>query len=130
MPQFNELGPSTNLAYGQNISGTFQSTQPPLISANYTVSSAIAGVPLTLGSLSVNLVEPGTLYGERLNRVDLRFGKNLRVRATRFQPHLDILNLFNASPVTALNTTYGSSWQQPTAILVGRMFKAGLQVDF
>jgi hypothetical protein len=118
------------LPYGVQVSGTFVSTPGPLISANYTVSSAIAGVPLTVGSLSVNLVEPGTLYAGRSNRVDMRFGKTLRIDRTRFQPYVDLLNIFNASPIVALNTTYGSAWRQPQTILVGRMIKLGMQVDF
>ena len=28
--------------------------------------------------MTLNLVEPGTLYGERLNQLDIRFGKLLR----------------------------------------------------
>jgi hypothetical protein len=118
------------LPYGMQLSGTFQSIPGPVISANYTVSSAIAGIPLTLGSLSVNLVEPGTLYGDRSNRVDLRMGKNVRVGATRFYPFVDFLNVFNASPVVALNNTYGLSWQRPQSILVGRTIQVGMQVDF
>jgi hypothetical protein len=118
------------LPYGVQISGTFVSIPGPLVSANYTFSSASAGVPLTLGSLTVNLVEPGTLYGDRLNRVDLRFGKTLQLRATRFQPYVDLLNIFNASPVISQNNTYGPAWQRPLTILVGRMVKVGIQVDF
>jgi carboxypeptidase family protein len=118
------------LPYSVQFSGTFLSIPGPLIMANYTFSSAVAEVPLTLGSLSVNLVEPGTLYGDRSNRVDLRFSKNLRVGATRWRPNIDFLNVFNASPVLTLNNTYGPAWQRPTTIQVGRMIKLGMQVDF
>jgi hypothetical protein len=118
------------LPYGVQVSGTFQSTPGPLISANYTVSSGIAGVPLTLGSVGVNLVEPGTLYERRSNRVDLRVGRDFRIRAARLQPYVDLLNIFNASPVLTLNNTFGPAWQQPLTILVGRMIKVGMQVDF
>ena len=118
------------LPFGVQISGTFVSISGPLVSGNYTLSSALAGVPLTLGSLSVNLVEPGTLYAGRSNRVDLRFGKSVRRRQQRFQPYVDLLNMFNASPVIALNNTFGTAWQQPQTILVGRMIKFGMQVDF
>jgi hypothetical protein len=118
------------LPYGVQVSGTVQSVPGPRIAANYTFSSAVAGIPLTAGSLTVNLVEPGTLYGDRLNRVDLRFGKNLTFRAIRFQPYVDLLNVFNASPVMTENSTYGPAWRRPLTILVGRMVQVGMQVDF
>jgi hypothetical protein len=118
------------LPYGMQVSGTFQSVPGPRIAANYTFSSAVAGVPLTAGSLTVNLVEPNTLYGDRLNRVDLRLGKNLLARKIRFQPYVDILNVLNASPVIVQNDTYGPAWQRPLTILVGRMVQVGMQVDF
>jgi len=118
------------LPYGVQASGTFVSIPGPLIAANYTVNSAVAGVPLTNGSLVVNLVQPGSLYGDRENRVDLRFGKNVRARATKALPYIDLLNLFNASPVLTLNNTYGPTWQKPTTILPGRVIKLGVQIDF
>jgi hypothetical protein len=118
------------LPYGVQVSGTFISVPGPLVSANYTYGSATAGVPLTNGSLTVNLVEPGTLYGDRMNRVDLRFGKKVSSHTMRLQPYLDVLNVFNASPAITLNNTYGPAWQRPLGILVGRMLKVGMQVDF
>jgi hypothetical protein len=51
-------------------------------------------------------------------------------RATRFQPYVDLLNVFDRSPVVFLNNTYGPSWQRPMTILVGRMVQVGMQVDF
>jgi hypothetical protein len=118
------------LPYGVQFSGTFQSVPGPRIAANYTFSSAVAGVPLTAGSLTANLVQPGAVYGDRLNRLDLRLGKTLRARGTRFQPYVDLLNVFNASPVITQNNTYGPAWQRPLTILVGRMVQVGMQVDF
>jgi hypothetical protein len=118
------------LVYGIQVSGTFQSLPGPLILANYTLTSAVAGVPLTVGSLVVNLVQPGTLYGDRLNRVDLRFGKTVRTPRLRLEPYLDMLNLFNASSVISLNNTYGPAWQQPLTILVGRMAQLGMHLYF
>jgi hypothetical protein len=46
------------------------------------------------------------------------------------QPFVDLLNVFNASPVLVLNNTYGPAWQRPLRVLVGRMVKVGMQVDF
>jgi len=41
-----------------------------------------------------------------------------------------MFNLLNVSPALLRNNTYGQLWQQPTAILAGRLFKFGLQLDF
>jgi hypothetical protein len=46
------------------------------------------------------------------------------------QGNVDLYNLFNASPILALNTTYGAAWQRPLQILQGRLLKFGVQVDF
>jgi hypothetical protein len=118
------------LPYGVRLSAAFTSDTGPLVSANYTVTSAIAGVPLTQGSFTVNLVEPGKLYGDRLNRLDLRFRKTIRGRGIQFEPFVDLLNVLNASPVVVQNNTYGPAWQQPTQIQVGRMLSVGMQVNF
>jgi hypothetical protein len=118
------------LPYGVQVSSSFQSIPGPVITANYTVSSAVAGAPLTLGSLAVNLIEPGTMYNDRLNQVDLRVGRNFAFRGRRLQPYIDIFNAFNASPVVGQINTYGPNWQRPSAILIGRMVKFGVQFHF
>ena len=58
--------------------------------ANYVATSAsirpFLGRDLSSGpnsSVTMNLIEPNTLYGERLNRLDLRIGKVVAVGKTR-----------------------------------------------
>ena len=52
-----------------------------------------AGTPIEF----LNIVEPGTLYDDRLNQIDLRFGKNLRYGRTKTLVALDVFNLFNSN---------------------------------
>jgi hypothetical protein len=118
------------LPFGLHASGVFQSAAGPQIVANYAVTSAIAGVPLTLGSIVAPLVEPGSLYGERSNRLDVRLTRIWQVGTRRMEPIVEVFNIFNASPVLSVNNTYGPAWQRPTATALGRMFKVGLRVDF
>ena len=55
---------------------------------------------------------PGTFYGERLNQLDLRVGKVVKVGRTRTTFNLDLYNALNANPVMALNGTFNAA---PTA---------------
>ena len=122
-------------------SKAFQGTQPPTIAltslaANYVVSNAMI-VP-TLGrnlsggtaNVTVNLVDPGTLYGDRINQLDLRVGKRFTVGPRRVTLGLDVYNALNSSAVNGYNQTYGPTWLVPQSVLVARFAKVSAQVDF
>jgi hypothetical protein len=82
---------------------------------------------------TVNLIEPGTLFGDRVNQVDLRVGKNFKVDRTRIRASVDIYNALNSSAILTINTTYAttnSTWLRPTSIMPGRLIKFGATVDF
>ena len=55
--------------------------------------------------MTVNLVTPGSLYGDRVNELDLRFSKVLRFGGTRTKISLDLYNALNANPVLTYNQT-------------------------
>jgi hypothetical protein len=130
--------------WGLQTAATIQSIPGPEITASYSASFAEIGPTLGRnlascgaaatvcnGTATVPLVAPGTLYGDRLNQVDLRMSKTFRLPASRrVQALVDLYNLFNANPVLAQNNTFGPQWQRPTQILQGRLLKFGLQVDF
>jgi hypothetical protein len=117
-------------------SATYQSVPGPQITASYVVTNAQVapslGRSLAGGTTTatVQLVAPGTLYEDRLNQVDFRLTKTLKLGRARASVQFDLYNLLNASPVLALNTTYGAVWQQPRAVLAGRMAKFGVQLNF
>jgi hypothetical protein len=118
------------------VSGTWRSDPGPELAANYVVTSAIAfpslGRNLSSGNVTVNLIQPGTLYGARLNNIDLRIAKVLRFRGTRAQVGMDLYNLMNADVVTGYNNGYSptGAWLTPTAIAPARYVKVNMQVDF
>ena len=120
---------------GVQASGTYQSTPGPVIAANFIASSAsIApslGRPLSGGAanVTVNLVAPGTMYGERLHQLDLRFAKILTFGATRTAINFDLYNATNANTVLQLNNNY-ATWQVPQAILQPRLVRFSVQFDF
>jgi hypothetical protein len=118
------------------VSGTFQSQPPPQILATATVTAAqilpSLGRPLAGGvrTVSVELIEPGTLYGERMNMMDLRFAKTFRSGRVSVQPQFDLFNVFNANSVLFQNNTFGPEWLRPTTILTPRFAKVGVQIKF
>jgi hypothetical protein len=112
------------------------------LAANYNITTAevqgILGRPIA-GSgqnTTINLLKQGDLYPERVNTVDMRFAKILRIGKTRSSVGIDLYNLFNANTGTAFNQTYGSggtaavSWLRPTAILNARFVRFNATVDF
>jgi len=82
------------------------------------------------GTVTIPLIAPSTLYEDRIQQIDFRFSRTFRVSNTRIEPQFDIYNAFNASPILAVNNTYGQAWRTPTQILAGRLFKFGMQVTF
>src|SRR5688572_7975200 len=110
-------------------------------SANYLMTApqflAATGRPLRTGvtTETVNLLLPGQIYGERVNNVDLRIAKVVRVKGTRANVGLDLYNLANANTPTAVEATYdpasrGERWFRPTAVLQPRFVRLNVQFDF
>jgi hypothetical protein len=118
------------------VAGTFQSLPGPLIAANDPIPNAVIAPSLgrnlsaNAANATINLVSPGTQYGQRLNQLDLRFSKTLKIRQTRTSLNLDLYNALNSSAVLTQNNTYGSAWQVPMSILLARFAKISVQFDF
>lgn len=116
------------------LAGNFQSVPGPAVLANYTATNAVVqpslGRPLSGGAnVSVNLVEPGAMYGERLNQLDLRFSKLLRFGQTRTSVGLDIYNALNKDTVLQQSNAF-ATWQVPQGILYARFLKVSATFDF
>jgi hypothetical protein len=121
------------------VSGTFRSDQGAPLAANWVVSNAIVqpslGRPLSNNApnVTVNLIEPGTKYGDRVNEIDMRFGKILRFGGTRADVGFDLYNILNAAPVLTYNQSYSpttTTWLTPTSVLQPRFWKFSVQFDF
>ncbi|MBI4265817.1 MAG: TonB-dependent receptor [Acidobacteria bacterium] len=120
------------------VSATFQSVPGPVIQANYVVTERAPGQPLVGSPTATVALLPttggvggfGTDYGERLNQLDLRVGKLLRVGATRTAVNVDIFNLFNGNAVTAENPSFPAAFRRPTQIVPARFVRISAQVDF
>ena len=117
------------------LSGTFQGLPGPVLAANFNASSAsIApslGRPLSgnATNATVNLISPGEMYGERLNQLDMRVGKLLRLGGIRSNVGVDIFNVLNANTVLTENSNY-AAWRNPLGILLPRYARFSVQIDF
>jgi hypothetical protein len=145
-----KVGASYTLPWDVQVSGTLQNFQGPAIVANVTFTNAqIApslGRNLSSGTTVTLNVFPGTssltsgstgngaaVYGDRLNEVDLRLAKTIKVGAHRIKGMVDLYNVLNINTVTLVNNTWGttgSSWLTPTGIALARLVKLGVQIDF
>ena len=117
------------------IAATFRSLPGANIVSNYVATNAVMqpslGRPLSGGAANatVNLVEPGTMFSEQTNLLDLRFSKILRFGGYRTSLNLDLANAFNSSGITSVNNNY-AAWQVPTGIHQARHREDQRQFDF
>ena len=82
--------------------------------------------------MTVNLVAPGTMYGDRINQLDLRVAKTLKCGRSRTLLGVDVYNALNSSAVLTYNNAFvpGGPWLQPLTILTPRFFKVTAELDF
>jgi hypothetical protein len=103
--------------------------EDPSLNVNYIVDRTI--VPsLTQASVTVPLIPPGSSYLDRWNQIDVRLARKFTVRGVRGQGQLDVFNLLNANAILGEVETFGSSLHRPMAILQGRLFAVGVQLNF
>jgi hypothetical protein len=106
----------------------FNGTTEGLAGSNFTQRLKDAG--LRTPNASINVIEPGTLYGERLNQLDFRVGKILRFGGRKATVNLDLYNALNVDTVQTLNNAFGPLWQRPSTVILARFAKIGMQLDF
>src|SRR5688500_12108268 len=98
LPQYKALASYTLPWYGVRVSGTFQSLPGPQIVANNIfnngnrLATTSLARPFTLGQANVNVIEPGTQYGDRLNQIDIRLTKIVNVGRGRLDLNVDFYN--------------------------------------
>jgi hypothetical protein len=121
------------------VSGTYQSQPGDQLAANWNVPNAIVqqtlGRPLSGGAanVTVNLLDPGQMYGEQIDHLDVRVGKILRFGRTRTNVGFEFYNVLNSADVLAYNQTYSptsTTWLTPTSVMTARFIKVTMQLDF
>jgi hypothetical protein len=120
------------------VSGIFQSKPGVLLSANYAVPASVVAQSLgrlpsgNVTNVTVNLIAPGSMYGDRLNELDLGIAKIVRFGRTRTKVGADIYNVMNSSAILTYNNVFvpGGPWLQPNSVLTGRLVRISAQFDF
>jgi hypothetical protein len=126
------------------IAGTIRSDQgaplratwnaPKAPSAGFVGLDAILGRP-TQGAgstVAIDLIEPGEVWGDRVNEVDLRLAKIVRFGRTRTHLGVDIFNILNSDATLTYNQTFapGGAWLTPQSVMTPRFVKLSAQIDF
>jgi hypothetical protein len=122
------------------VAATWISVPGEYLEANFVADNAwiVAGPqplgrPLTGASnVTVNLIQPYTMFADRRNSIDFRVAKIFRYGGTRAQIGVDIYNLMNVDVVTAYNQAFvpGGPWLTPTAIQPARYARISMEIDF
>jgi hypothetical protein len=120
------------------LSAVVQSKSGAMLAANYVVPNSVVAPSLgrnlsgNAQNVTINLVQPGEMYGDRINQLDFRVAKILTVGRTRTLVAVDIYNALNSSAVLTYNNTFvpGGTWLQPLTILTPRFFKITAELVF
>ena len=133
------LGSYTIPKIDVQVAGTLRSDQGAPLAANWTAPNAatvglnrpFAGIGAQ--TITVNLIEPGTLYGDRVTQIDMRFAKILRFGRTRTTVGFDVYNIVNSAAILTYNQTFVTTtdtWLRPNSVLQPRFVKLSAQIDF
>ena len=120
------------------VSGVVQSKPGAILAANYAVPAAVIAQSLgrppsgNVTNVTINLLEPGERYGDRVNQLDFRVAKLLRFSGKRTMIALDLYNALNSNPILTYNNNFvpNGTWLQPRSILTPRLFRISAEFNF
>src|SRR5262245_28173282 len=122
-------GFSYRVPYGVQFSGSIrEDTGLPQTRVFTVTTTQVPG--LTQVTQNVQVAQRGDNRYPWVNLVDLRLVKVFRSGTYRFEPTLDVFNVFNNNAVTSAVTTVGTSLGRPSAIVMGRLFRVGGRFTF
>ncbi len=145
-----KLAGSYPLPYGVTVSAALQSNESPNSTRVMTFTAATkypatcpapcpAGTTIVpkgvmgQSSLTVDLQPNAATRVERINQLDLKFAKTVRVQRFSVAPTLELFNVFNADTVVSYSTggtnvLAGAGYLKPNSIVQGRLLGIGAQV--
>jgi hypothetical protein len=123
------------------VSGTYQNIPGPALAANFVATNAYLATNSTLGraltgaaNATVDIFSPSSVYGDRINQLDLRFSKILRFGTTKTSINVDLANALNSDAVVTeafgYNLANTAAWRRPNDLLMARFVKLGFNFEF
>jgi hypothetical protein len=118
------------------VAATLQSHPGVELQANANIPTATVaqslGRPLAGGAanVTINLLNAGQMYGDRVNQLDVRVAKVLKFGKNRVNVGVDIYNVTNSSTTLTYNNTYGTTWLTPQTFMPARFVKLTGQFNF
>jgi hypothetical protein len=129
---------SYQLPWGLMTSATYQNASGPSITASWAATNAAIspglGRNLSAGASAtktVGLIQPESLFGDRLHQIDARLSKRFVLRGTaRFAINADLYNVTNSNWIFRYTANFGPNFLRPAQVLSPRLFKISGQFDF
>ena len=134
--QFRGLATYAFAASGIHVGAVYQNKPGPVLSGIRFISNAAIigslGRPLAgnVAAIPVNVIEPGTQYGERIDQLDVRVSKVFRIGRREGRIGLDIFNALNGASPLAYSSTLFFSEPLPTSVITPRLFRIAGSFDF
>jgi hypothetical protein len=106
------------------------------LAANVIVPTAVVaqslGRPLSGGTpnITVNMLRPGDMYGDRINQLDFRVAKLIRFGGSRVNLSVDILNSLNSDAILAYTPLLNATWPTPNVVLKPRIARFNVGFDW
>ena len=132
MPFMHELKLAGNysLPYGVDIGAVLQSFGGLERVIQWSPAASVFPNGQRTQAQTLILNEPGSLYGERWDQLDVNFKKNIRYGSKVHTFQIDIFNVFNNNSIRTMTDTVGTTLGQVTAIMPGRFPRIGYQFKF
>ena len=96
-----------------------------------TIAGGLGRAPSgNVQSVTLPLVAPGTMYGKRLQQIDVRVAEEFSLQRGIRAPGVRRRSICSTGPRLSQNNTFGALWQNPTAFLGARQAKVGFLLRF
>ena len=100
--------------------------------ADLAAAAAQLSRPLTaVTAPTINLVPPGTLYGDRIRQLDVSAKKIIRFAGRRLMVGVDLYNLANNNVTLAFNQAFSpttTGWLTPTTYMNPRVVRLNAEL--